>query len=108
MSTHNTSFTLVTRYVAAFEPKEPRRDLRLSRLLRYVLTTARQRPSGKPNLLPTAIPVRCCHGLWKCRRQPKWVLGDGQNWVLFCPEHVEEFWEAGNDVTEFWVECWED
>lgn len=108
MSTNNTTFTLVTHCVAGFERKAPQRDLHMSTLLRYVLTTAQPRPSGRPNLLPTAIPPRCCHGLWKCRRQPKWVLGDGRNFVLFCPEHVEEFWGAGNDVTEFWVECWED
>ena len=104
----DSTFTLMTHCVASLQYKPPQRDLRMSPLLRYALSTAQRRPSGKPNLLPTSIPTRCCHGLWKCRRQPKWALGDGRNWVLFCPVHVEIFWEAGNYVTDFLVECWGD
>lgn len=80
--------------------------LKLSPLLRFSLATASKRDDGKPNLLPTRIPPRCCHDLFRCRNIVAWRIGDGRNQVFFCGSHLERYWRAGHDVTDHTVERW--
>lgn len=80
--------------------------LRLSPLLRFALATAAPREDGKPNLLPTKIPPRCCYNLFQCRNIVAWRIGDGRNTSFFCHRHLEKYWRAGHDVTEHTVERW--
>ena len=80
--------------------------LRLSPLLRHALATALPRADGLPNLLPTSIPTRCCHDLFRCKEAVRWRIGDGRNRVFFCNNHIEGLWEAGHDVMDFVVERW--
>jgi hypothetical protein len=81
-----------------------RRILKLSSLLRYSLATAKADPDGKPNLLPTEIPNRCAHDLFRCRAIIGWIVGDGRNHVYLCHRHMEHFWGEGRDTNDFTVE----
>lgn len=98
------AITLITT-VHVRPPTRPQ-GLRLSPLLRYALASASTRRDGKPLLLPTSIPQKCCHGLWRCRDVVHWRVGDGQNWVFFCLTHFEDFWDAGHDVQDFDICRW--
>lgn len=83
-----------------------RPGLRLSPLLRFAIATAT--PSAdQPALLPLRIPERCCHDLFRCRHAVKWRVGDGVNRVYFCDNHMEAWWDLGNDTKDFEVERWQ-
>ena len=99
------SLTVVTQ-VTVIKVRRRAEPLRLSPLLRHALATAAAREDGQPNLLPTFIPTRCCHDLFRCKAKVQWRVGDGRNRVFFCKDHMEPFWEAGHDVQEFEVERW--
>lgn len=100
------NLTVVTQISVIKVRRRAPEPLRLSPLLRHALATAQPRADGQPLLLPTSIPHKCCHDLFRCRAKVQWRVGDGRNKVFFCQDCFDRFWEAGYDVTEFSVERW--